>query len=355
MRAFPRIRRCLGSGVLPLLWGLEPGCAWADGELGPPVPASFAQKLDQVQARTYHFLQPKVERIDRWFVRKGSEPLPVPPFELRLGLYGIPDRDATDRFHLKGLLDLDARVFLPNLDRRLKLKVTTFDPTLTPGAPPIEARRAARIGVERSWTDDVHATLGLMTSLRPRLYTHLDWSPAWTAGHWKFYPFERMYWESRDGPGEITSVMADRWQGFWNLRSAASLKWSEKQRDADRMLPGGGQGWEWEADLSLGHVTELLRETDIGRRISGGDMARGTSVRFSVFGTPGQANRYLLTFFLKRELRHRWIYGVVAPEIEWNRAYRWGQEYRVTAGIELLFWHDRLASSPVPRGDVKPR
>lgn len=350
MRAFPRTCGCLRSGVLPLLWGSWPGCAWAGEEPGPPAPASFGQRLDQFQARTYHFLQPRVERIDRWFVRKGAEPLPVPPFELRLGLYALPDLDAASRFHLKGLLDLDAKVYLPNVDRRLKLKVTTHDPTLTPGAPPIEARRAGRIGVERNWRDDFHATLGLMTSLRPQLYTHLDWSPTWTAGHWKVYPFERMYWESKDGAGEITSLMGDRWQGFWNLRPAASFKWSEKKRETDWTTQTGGRGWEWEVSLSLGYITELLRESDIGRRISGGDMAKGTSLRFSAFGTPGQENRYLLTCFLKRELRNRWIYCVVMPEIEWNRANRWRREYRLGVGIELLFWHDRLASSPAPRG-----
>lgn len=354
MRAFPRIYRCLRSGVLPLLSCLGIEAAGTDGESGPPRPVPFGQRLDLFQARTYHFLQPKVERVDRWFVRAGTEPLPVPPFELRLGLYGIPDVDAANSFHMKGFLDLDAKVFLPNLDRRLKLKVTTLDPTLTPGAPPIEARRAARIGVERSWTDDFHATLGLMASFRPQLYTHLDWSPTWTAGHWKVYPFERMYWESRDGPGEIMSVMADRWQGYWNVRSAASLKWSELKRDSDRAALEDGRGWEWEASLSLGRITELLRETDIGRRISGGDMARGTSVRLGVFGTPGQENRYLLTFFLKGELRNRWIYYVIAPEVEWNRANHWGREYRLNAGIELLFWHDRLAASPESRRAPQP-
>lgn len=346
MRASPRIRRCLRFSVLPFLATMAAPFAWAGGEPGPPAPDSFGQKLDRFQAGTYHFLQPKVERVDRWFVRKGTEPLPVPPFELRLGLYGLPDLDAANRFHLKGLLDLDAKIFLPNADRRLKLKVTTLDPTLTPGAPPIEARRSARIGVERTWTDDFHATLGLMASFRPQVYTHLDWSPTWATGHWKLYPFERLYWESRDGAGAITSVMADRWQGFWNFRPAASFKWSEKQRDADvaSLQPGHGRGWEWEVSLSLGYITELLRESDIRRRINGNDMARGTSVRFGVFGTPGQENKYLLTFFLKRELWHRWIYYVLAPEIEWNRVHHWGREFRLNVGIDMLFWHDRLAS-----------
>lgn len=348
VRAFPRLRSRLRSMVLVALWLAGPGATWAGEEPGPPVPMTFGEKLDLYQMRTYQYLQPRVERLDRWFVRKGTErPLPVPPLELRLGLYGLLDLDAVNRFHSKGTIDLDAKIFLPNADRFLKLKVSTLDPTLTPGTPPITGRRSARIGVERSWTDEFHSTLGLRTSLHPQLFTHIDWSPTWTAGHWKFYPFERMYWESKDGVGEITSVMGDRWQGFWNLRPAASFKWSEKKREVDWATQNGGRGWEWEVSLSLGYITELLRESDIVRRINGGDMARGTSVRFGVYGTPGQENMYLLTFFFKRELRNRWIYYLVAPEIEWNRAHRWVREYRLNVGIEMLLWHDRLAASPV--------
>jgi hypothetical protein len=332
------------------------GAAIADD--GPadatPRTENAGAKLDRIHAAVYDFLQHQVVLVDHWFVKQGRTPLEVPPFELRVGWSALAARDTANGQVLTFPVDLDARVRLPNASRRLKLMLTTHDPTVIPGTSPLDESLAARVGVVRSWTEDIHATLGVRASAHGRLYAHVDWGPTWSGGRWKFYPFERLYWQSMDGFGEITSLVADRWRDRWDFRMAGSIKWSEAKRDIDRRDLNEERGVEWDANAGLYYARELLREHDIGRIVNGADLARATGLRVSVFGGPGHLNSGRIAVLQKGELWSRWIYYVIAPEVEWSRVSAWKRQFRLLLGVELFFREDRRGSSGVPHGGRRP-
>lgn len=343
---------CLRRGLSALMASALIGAASAEDSpaIVNPRSETAGATLDRIHAAVYDFLQRQVELVDHWFVRKGRTPLPVPPFELRLGLSTLAARDSANGQVLTVPVDLDARVRLPNASRRLKLMLTTRDPTVIPGTSPRDETLAARVGVVRSWTEDIHATLGVRASAHGRLYAHLDWSPTWAGDRWKFYPFQRLYWQSADGLGGITSLVADRWQDRWDLRMAGSINWSEAKRDVDRRDLNQERGVEWDANAGLYYARELLREHDIGRIVDGADLARGTGVRVSVFGGPGHVHSGRVAVLQKGELWSRWIYYVIAPEIEWSRVSAWKRQFRLLAGVELFFRQDRRGASGVSHG-----
>jgi hypothetical protein len=104
------------------------------------------------------------------------------------------------------------------------------------------------------------------------------------------------------------------------------------------------RGWAWDANIGVYYVHELLRESDIGRVINGADLARGAGAHFGVFGGPGHLDSARLTLLHKGELWGRWLYYVIAPEIEWNRTNDWRRTIILTFGVEMLFWSDRKRS-----------
>ena len=151
MRTSGRIRRCIQCGLLAVLTGAHHAPAFAAAETDPSSPKSetFGEKVDRLHAGVHDFLQRQVEHVDHWFVRKNKEVLPVPAFEIRLGLYRQVELDTRNNLVLKMPVDFDTNNYLPNTNRFLKLKLTNCDPTLIPGASPLKEKRAPRTAVER--------------------------------------------------------------------------------------------------------------------------------------------------------------------------------------------------------------
>ena len=311
------------------------------GNTVEPAAGSTGEKMDQRHDRVYDFIQRQVASVDHWFVHDGQTPLPVTPFEMRIGMYGQLQLATDNRNLVTFPVEFDSRIELTNANRYLKLVITSIDPSVLPVEDHHDESRAVRLGVERTWKDDFHTTVGLKFGVHPQLYTHLDWKREITLGHYEFYPYERVYWETGNGVGEITSFMADRWQNCWNLRMAGAVKWSKKKLDTDSQLNNREHGWEWETSVGLGYVLELLRMKDIGRAISGDDIGRGVSARVYFSAAPGHATSTRFELFMKGEMWEKWIYYTIAPEVEWARTNNWKRDIKLKLGIEFLFWKGR--------------
>ena len=171
----------------------------------PQAPVAETNWMDHFHRFVHDTLQENVERGDHWFVPEGVNPQTVPPTRLRLGLYGQLNLRSGNGFQLAPMLDTSVDIKVPDIESRLKLFLTTIDPTRLPGVDTVNADNALRAGLSRLWWDQFDTSVGVKVRWLPEVYGHAGWAPIYTNGLWKFYPQAKGYWESSDGFGEITS------------------------------------------------------------------------------------------------------------------------------------------------------
>jgi hypothetical protein len=311
-------------------------------ELGPYNTATnLGMKLDWVHDWTYVKVYSTAGRVDTWFAPEGQVPKPVPPARLRLGLYTESLLDRNDHFTLTPVIDADTELNFPNAEDRMKLMVTTIDPNRLPGTDVTEQEDSAlRVAVSKDWTRFISTDLGVRAKWPPEPYANAAFSPTWTWADWKYYTQEKVYWEVNDGFGGLSSLVIDRWIGRWDFRNSASVKWSEATREQDYANNRNDEGFRWSYVCITGRARELLNETQLGRVISGSDLARGGGLRFMVSGGYHQLDVVDVTYFMKWRVRADWLYLVVAPEVGWKAANEWVREWTLKVGFDMLFWGD---------------
>jgi len=237
------------------------------------------------------------------------------------------------------VVDFDAHIELPNIKRQLNLIITTNDPTMLPGKDVTEQQdKSLRSAVVRQWTPDVSTDIGVRLRWKPELFANAIWSPTWKRGNWLLYPQQKFYWESGSGIGEISTLVLDHWINRWNTRFSTSIKWSEQDRDNDRQTERKDVGFRWSEVFIFDHANELLDETQLGRIVSGYDIARGWGIRLAAFGGFHLVDEYRAGIFYRRPLRKKWMYLLVEPEIKWKNVNNWNPEWTIKCGIEMLFW-----------------
>ena len=301
-------------------------------------PSDGTNKLDRFHAYVHDTMQKVVEKGDGLLVKEGEPRQPVPPTRLRLGLYGEINLRSGNGFKLSPVIDTSVDVKVPNLESKMKVFLTTIDPTSLPGVDTVDADKSLRAGVSRSWWDDVDTSVGVKVKWLPQAYADASWSPVYTNGCWKLYPRQQGSWESGNGFGEISSFIADRWNGAWVFRTVSAIQWSQDKARNDIASTNDEHGWQWEQTLILGYVQELIDEREYGRIASGDDLARGGGSRLSLFGGPSTVDIVRFTVFYKAHLYKRWLYFVVGPEIEQSVATEWNPEFRIKVGVDALFW-----------------
>lgn len=299
--------------------------------------AATESALDEFHNSVHEKVQGLMESVDHWFVRKDQEPKPVPPIRMRVGLYNETDLRSGAGLSLSPKVDFSLDVHFPDIEDRLKLVVTTVDPTLLPGSEIIEPRRVLRVGLNRYW-HDIDSTIGIRSGWPPDPYVQAAWSTAFSNGWWRLYPQQKVYFESEGGFGEISSLIIDRWSGQWDLRSITAIRWSQERMQSDNSVTNGNRGWQWEQNLIFGYFKELIDERDYGHLAGGNDLTRGEGVRISFIGGPASVDVMRLTLFHKEPLYHRWLYYSVNLEVEKSVDTYWYAEYRVIVGLEALFW-----------------
>ena len=299
----------------------------------------FGEKIDWIHGKLFLIAQAQVERIDNWFKPSQGEKKVVELSRFRVGMFSEIKIKKGERLDLKPLVDFDTHIELPNIRQRLKIIITTSDPTTLPGRDVTEQEeRSLRTVVTGEWRSDVSAGIGVRLHWKPQLFANAVWSPSWKKGKWLLKPYQKFYWENENGFGEISTLVADHWINRWNTRLSTSIKWSEHDRDNDIETERKDAGFRWSEVFIFDHANELLDETQLGRIVSGDDVARGWGLRLGAFGGFHIVDEYRAGIFYRRPLRKRWLYLLVAPEISWKNANNWNREYTVKCGIEMLFW-----------------
>ncbi len=327
----------------------EPGIVHAEPELiretVEPVVESwgstkgFGEKIDWIHAYLYKIAQERVERFDYWFKPPEGEQRLVELSRFRVGVFGEGKIQEYKRLDANQVMDFDTDIELPNMKRQIKFIITTNDPTTLPGKYITEQLdKSLRAAIEAKWRHDASAAIGVRARWKPELFANAVWSPEWKRGNWLLYPQQKFYWESGSGIGEISTLVFDHWINRWNTRFSTSIKWSEQDRDDDHRTERKDVGFRWSEVFIFNHAKELLDERQLGRLVSGYDVARGWGIRLAAFGGFHVVDEYRAGIFYRRPLRKKWMYLLVEPGINWSNVNNWNREWTIKCGIEMLFW-----------------
>jgi hypothetical protein len=299
----------------------------------------FGEKIDWMHANLFKIAQAPVDVVDHWFQSSQGEQPIVELSRFRVGLFGKGIIKKDDQIDLKLVSNFEADIELPNLKRRLKLIITTNDPTILPGRDITEQQdKSLRTALSGQWMTDVSTAIGVRASLKSPLFAYAAWSPKWKTENWRLYPQQKFYWENENGFGEISTLVFDHWTNRWNTRFSTSIKWSVQDRNNDHRTNRKDEGFRWSEVFIFDHAMELLDETHLGRIVSGDDVAHGGGVRLAAFGGFHFADEYQAGLFYRWPLRKKWLYLLVAPDIDWKKIYNWNPEKTIKFGIEILFW-----------------
>jgi len=198
--------------------------------------------------------------------------------------------------------------------------------------------KSLRTFLVREWLPDLSTAVGLRLRWKPELFAYGAYSHDWKAGDWRLYQQQKIYWETEESFGGISSLVLDYWINRWNTRISTSLKWSNQDRKDDKNTGRNDKGFRWSEVFLLSYAKELLDESQLGRIISGDDIARGWGLRLSAFGGFHYADEYRAGIFYRWKLRKKWMYSYAGPEIKWKNEDNWNQEWTLKCGIEMLFW-----------------
>jgi hypothetical protein len=299
----------------------------------------FGEKIDWMHATFFKLAQRQVEKVDRWFKPPQGEQRIVELSRFRVGVFSEVKKKADKQLEVKPVVDFDTHIELPNMRRQIKLIITTDDPTTLPGTYVTEQQdKSLRTALTGQLMTDVSTSIGVRARWKPQLFANAVWAHALKSGNWSLYPQQKFYWENEKGLGEISTVVIDHWINRWNTRLSTSVKWSKQDSDADRQTERKDAGFRWSEVFIFDHANELLDETQLGRLVSGYDVANGYGIRLAAFGGFHNIDEYQAGIFFRRPLRKKWLYLLVEPDIDWKKINNWNPERTIKFGVEILFW-----------------
>tara|TARA_R100000027_G_scaffold61554_3_gene52972 strand:+ start:3011 stop:4309 length:1299 start_codon:yes stop_codon:yes gene_type:complete len=316
-----------------------------------PVITTDQTWIDESHSWLYNESQEMIEWFDGLFAPDGTDPLKTPPSRFRLGLFAEFNLDEDKDFKLSPVIDIKTDIHLPNLERRLKLFISTRDPTALPDENIADANNELRVGATRDFFKNWNTSIGVKARWPPEAFANVEWAPTYKLPRmWTLYPKVKPFWDSEKGFGGMGSMIADKWSKRWLFRQVVSGKWDQKSYDDDKndandpdnyQYGQDGEGYRWSLSSVIGFVPALLDERDYGRRVGGADVADGWGLRGRIDGNLAQTLQYDLTLFRKGPLYKDFVFYVIAPEVSWERSANWKAEYSVQIGFEVLLWGDR--------------
>jgi hypothetical protein len=223
--------------------------------------------------------------------------------------------------------DFEATVQLPNIERRLKVFISSSDLPEASGDPALE-RNPLRAGVRFAARTHIDFDLGVRVKFKPEAFTAARWTPEFKAGSIRLNPFAKAYLESGMGLGLSVGLSADRWRGRWVARSASYANWVRNRAATD-----------WSQSFLVGHAQAVIQERNYDRLSAGRDLACGTMARLTASGDHlSRPNVYEASMLFKRPLRGGWLYGYVEPLVRWERRSDWHPDAGLRVGFDMLFW-----------------
>jgi hypothetical protein len=293
---------------------------------------TVGEYLDTSHDWLYRRLQHLFEDIDMRFAEPGQAPIVVPLSPLRLGLNSqfIHQQDG---YTLTSIPDFEATVRLPNIERRFKVFITSGDLQESPTDSPVE-RNPLRAGLRFSPRSHIDFELGARAKIWPGAFATLRWTPDYTAGAVRIYPFVKIYAETQLGVGASGGADLERWSDRWFVRSATYANWVRNSAATD-----------WAQTFIAGYARAVIQERRYDRLAAGHDLACGVAARISASGAhASRVSVYEASVLMKRPLHGGWLYGYIEPMVRWERDSAWHADVGVRLGFDALFWG--LASLP---------
>jgi len=293
---------------------------------------TLGKRLDTGHDWLYRRLQRLFEKIDLRFGSPEQAPIVVPLTPVRIGL----DAQFLHRqqgLDFSGARDLEATVALPNIERRLKLFVTSADLQETP-ADPAEQRNPLSLGARFAPQSHLNLELGVRASSSPSVFAALRWAQTVSLGAVSLYPFVKPYVQSGLGIGTSGGIALETWRERWMVRSTSYADWVRNTSATN-----------WSQTLVFGYARAVIQERGYDRFATGHDLACGVVARLSVSGDrTSRSSTYEIGVLMKRPLHGGWLFGYVEPLTQWNRTSNWHPDIGIRMGFDALFWG--LASMP---------
>jgi hypothetical protein len=290
-----------------------------------PPPLDFSQRLDYAHDRVYAWMQGVVERTDHRFAGDDEPLKPVPASPFRLGLVGEAI-NRSDGVKLDLEAQFDIALSLPNIEERLRIFVTSG--SLDEAPTNQRETQGLRAGLRYPVLSFLDFDLGVRVDVPPVAFASLKWTREYTLGSWDFYPFAKVFAETKESVGYAAAATFDRWTGRRLLRTSTYAKWR-----ADR------NATQWSQTLVYGRANEIMVPSRFGSYIRASDIGRGWGLRLLAAGDNTRSiDKYEAGMFYRRPAPNRWMYWSVEPIVSWDREYNWSSDPGIRIGIEMLFW-----------------
>jgi hypothetical protein len=296
------------------------------------VAATVGEYLDSGHDWLYRRLQHLLEDVDLRYAGSEEAPIIVPLSPLRIG-FDAQYLHRADGFDFAAAPDLEATVRLPNIERRLKLFITSTDLKESPSASTVDAS-PVRVGVRFAPRTHIDFELGVRAKLWPTAFAALKWSPEFNPSVVSIYPFAKAYVESGLGLGVSGGVTFERWRDRWFVRSSTYANWVNNISATD-----------WTQTFISGYARAVIQEHSFDKLATGRDLACGMAARVSVSGNrASRISIFEAGVHIKRPLHGGWLYGYIEPVVRWDRDLNWHPDIGIRFGFDALFWG--LASLP---------
>ena len=159
-------------------------------------------------------------------------------------------------------------------------------------------------------------------------FAAVKWTRQIALGDWDFYPFAKLFAETKQSVGYAAAATFDRWTGRRLLRSSTYAQW---RADLNRT--------QWTQSLVYAHARELLVPDRYGSYLKANDIGRGWGARLLASGESANGVTYYEAgVFIAQSTANRWLFWSVEPLVRWDKAYRWKADPGIRVGINALFW-----------------
>ncbi len=305
------------------------------GELPKPSEQSagaLAIHLDAVHDWLYRQMQQFIAATDMRFGGSTEAPIVVPLSPVRIGI-DLQFLHRTDGFDVGGAPDVEIALALPNIQRRLKVFITSESLQEIP-ADPSEEHNPLSLGGRFALEPQLSAEFGVRTSSSPDAFAALRWAQTVSVGPTSAYLFTKPYVQSGLGIGVSGGVALEEWVGRWMWRSTSYVDWV---RDASAT--------GWSQSLVFGYAPAVIQERGYDVFATGHDLACGAVARFTVSGDRlSRSTVYEVGALVKRPIHGNWLFAYIEPVTQWTRSSGWHPDVGVRAGLDVLFWG--MASAP---------